>query len=86
MAVTASAADGDVTTNADIVFTNDTGAEIEIVDTTYDGTVNSMVFGSGKASYNSGIGTDGNLYLGRSGGTVTIPEAGYAGPSDIVNV
>lgn len=41
LAVTASAADGDVTTNADITFSNTTTAEVEMVSTTYNGAVGS---------------------------------------------
>ncbi len=84
LTIGAFAAAGDVTTNADIVFTNDTGAAINVAGTTYEGTVNSMVITAN--SQPDEILTDGNLAIGKSVATVTIPEEEYAGSKDTVEV
>ena len=69
---------GDVTTNADIDFSN------AISEGVVAGTVNSMTIGGS----NTAIGTngDGNLIIGKGTSTVTIPEEEYAGTKDVVTV
>ena len=71
------AAAGDVTTNADIDFSN------AITDGAVAGTVNSMTIGTGGADNYI---ADGWLRLGDNTSTITIPKAEYAGTRDVVEV
>ena len=71
------AAAGDVTTNANIDFSN------AITDGVVTGTVNSMTIGSGEIAKN---GDTGWLSVYDDTCTVTIPEAQRAGSKDIVNI
>ena len=68
---------GDVTTNADIDFSN------AIVDGVVAGTVNSMTIGSGEIARN---GDTGWLSVYDATSTVTIPNAQRAGSKDQVNI
>ena len=67
---------GDVTTNADIDFSN------AISEGVVAGTVNSMTIGEGSATYIS----DGWLRLCDGTNTIIIPESDYAGDRDVVTV
>lgn len=73
---------GDVTTNADINFSN------PITDGVVAGTVNSMTIGATTNSVTEIAGDEGAkyLFLGDATNTVTIPEAQRAGNKDVVTV
>ena len=73
---------GDVTTNADIDFSN------AISEGAVAGKVNSMTIGA-TTNFNTEIASDENgqyLFLGDGINTVTIPSAQYAGKNDVVTI
>lgn len=86
--LTVSAAEGDVTVNADISFPTVTTNTDYTANTTISGTVGNFIIDASNAScpLSSTTGYNGWLSVGKGSGTVTIPDNQLAGNTDKVTV